>query len=217
MLACLGASLAVGKLSNICWLDRPGYQTGSIKDIRLSYGSLLFRRIYRIGWPEWCRWSLQTQYTLVENKFVKLFIWTHGKYNINTTWLNFDRNTQTKTGLVLQGTESSDLSLISDFFPTPRTILEISGNQKRKFFRGWGYRYWGKMTQKSIGMHYLRPSNPKIFWGRTPRPPTWNHIHLSSFNDSLAFPIKFGITHFSDFFAKTHSDPCFSVCVPVKI
>ncbi len=45
-----------------------------------------------------------------------------------------------------QGTESSDLSLISDFFPTPRTILEISVNLKRIFLRGWGYGYWGKIT-----------------------------------------------------------------------
>ncbi len=49
-----------------------------------------------------------------------------------------------------QGTESSDLSLISDFFPTPRAILEISVNLKRIFFRGWGYGYWGKMTQKAL-------------------------------------------------------------------
>ncbi len=39
VLVCLGASLAVGKLPNICWLDHHGYQTGSIKDTRLSYGS----------------------------------------------------------------------------------------------------------------------------------------------------------------------------------
>ena len=37
-----------------------------------------------------------------------------------------------------QGTESSDLSLISDFFPPPRTILEISVNLKRNFFLGGG-------------------------------------------------------------------------------
>ena len=60
-----------------------------------------------------------------------------------------------------QGTESSDLSLISDFFPTHRTILEISVNLKRIFLRGWGYGYWGKMTQKYIGVHHLQPLNPK--------------------------------------------------------
>ena len=32
-----------------------------------------------------------------------------------------------------QGTESSDFSLISDLFLTPRTILEISVNLKRNF------------------------------------------------------------------------------------
>ncbi len=35
----------------------------------------------------------------------------------------------------LQGTGSSDFSLISDFFPTPRAILEISVNLKRNFLR----------------------------------------------------------------------------------
>ena len=40
--------------------------------------------------------------------------------------------------LFTQGTESSDFSLISDFFPTSRTILEISVNLKRNFFREWG-------------------------------------------------------------------------------
>ncbi len=34
----------------------------------------------------------------------------------------------------IQGTESSDFSLISDFFPTLRTILEISVNLERIFF-----------------------------------------------------------------------------------
>ncbi len=33
----------------------------------------------------------------------------------------------------IQGTESSDLSLISDFFTSSRTILEISVNLKRIF------------------------------------------------------------------------------------
>ncbi len=33
-----------------------------------------------------------------------------------------------------QGSKFSDFSLISDLFPTPRAILEISVNLKRKFF-----------------------------------------------------------------------------------
>ncbi len=40
--------------------------------------------------------------------------------------------------MVFQGTESSDFSLISDFFPTPRTILEISVNLNRIFLGGRG-------------------------------------------------------------------------------
>ncbi len=40
---------------------------------------------------------------------------------------------------ILPGLKFSDLSLISDFFPTPRTILEISVNLKRKsFLKGTG-------------------------------------------------------------------------------
>ncbi len=35
---------------------------------------------------------------------------------------------------VIQGSKFSDFSLISDFFPTLRTILEISVNLKRKIF-----------------------------------------------------------------------------------
>ncbi len=41
-------------------------------------------------------------------------------------------------GILTQGTESSDFSLISDFFPAPRTILEISVNLKRSFLGGGG-------------------------------------------------------------------------------
>ncbi len=108
-----------------------------------------------------------------------------------------------------QGTESSDFSLISDFFPSPRTFLEISVNLKRNIFRGWGgYRYWGKNDPKSIGMHHLRPSNSKIFWGGPPHPPAKNHTLDSSFNYLHASPTELCITRFSDFFAKTHSDPC---------
>ncbi len=111
-------------------------------------------------------------------------------------------------GTHLQGIESSDFSLISDFFPTPRTILEISVNLKRIFFRRWGYGYWGKMTPNSIGMHHLRPLNPKISWGRAPTPPPYKKPYPStSFNYSCAPSIELGIAHFSDFFVKTHSDP----------
>ena len=69
-------------------------------------------------------------------------------------------------------------------------------------------RYWGKMTQKRIGMHHLRPSNTKIFWLRTPIPPARNTTLESSFSNPHASPIELGITHFSDFLVKTHSDPC---------
>ena len=49
-----------------------------------------------------------------------------------------------------QGSKFSDLSLISDFFPTPRTILEICVNLKRNFFWRGGGRVigiqWPKMA-----------------------------------------------------------------------
>ncbi len=40
--------------------------------------------------------------------------------------------------LLSQGSKFSDFSLISDFFPTPRNILEIRVNLKRNFLAGRG-------------------------------------------------------------------------------
>ena len=74
--------------------------------------------------------------------------------------------------LVKQGTESSDLSLISDFFPTSRAILEISINLKRNYFRKWGYAYWGKTTKKKN--HWNAPFvalKSKKFLGEDPHTP----------------------------------------------
>ena len=47
--------------------------------------------------------------------------------------------------LIFQGSKSSVLRLISDFFPTPRTILEISVNLKRNFL------WWGVRGLKGLG------------------------------------------------------------------
>ncbi len=70
-----------------------------------------------------------------------------------------------------QGSKFSDFSLISDLFPTPRTILEISVNLKRFFFwRGGG---------RGIGVHWLKmalecticnPRSQKISGGGPPDP-----------------------------------------------
>ncbi len=66
------------------------------------------------------------------------------------------------------------------------------------------------MAQKSIGMHHLRPLNPKIFWGGPLDPPTRNNILQSSFDNSRVSPIELDITHF---FAETHSDPWFYILI----
>ncbi len=108
-----------------------------------------------------------------------------------------------------QGSKFSDLSLISDFVPTPRTILDISVNLKRKFFlKGRGSGYWSTVTQNGTGMHHLRPQKPKGFRGRTPRP---------LFKEDLLFVghltntcIHHQARHYalSDFFVEAHFDPC---------
>ncbi len=47
----------------------------------------------------------------------------------------------------IQGSKFTDFSLISNFFPTPGSILEISVNLKRSFLKGWGLGYWNTVTQ----------------------------------------------------------------------
>ena len=44
--------------------------------------------------------------------------------------------------------------------------------------------------------------------GGPPDPPAENHTLDTSFNNPRASPTELGIMCFSDFFAKTHSDPC---------
>ena len=108
-----------------------------------------------------------------------------------------------------QGTESSDLSLISDFFPTPRTILEISVNLKRNFSKRVGVWVLGlNDPKKALECTICSPRIQKFSGGGPPDPPTTYHVLLSSFKDPHPYPIQLGITHYSDLFAKTHSDPC---------
>ena len=57
----------------------------------------------------------------------------------------FPKKIRTGENLKKQGSKCSAFSLISDFFPTPRTILEISVNLMRKDFRRGGGR--------GIGVH----------------------------------------------------------------
>ncbi len=109
--------------------------------------------------------------------------------------------------LNLQGTESSDLSLISDFFPPPRTILGISVNLKRNFFGGrWGYGYWGKMTPKALECTICGPRIQKFSGGGPPDPPTRNHI--------LQIPVTMcGIPHRAWHYAKDLRP----VTVPIRV
>ena len=65
-----------------------------------------------------------------------------------------------------QGTESSDC-LISDFFPTPRAILEISVNLKKIFLGGGGMVVGVKWPKK----HWNAPPVALKSLGRAPRPP----------------------------------------------
>ncbi len=106
-----------------------------------------------------------------------------------------------------QGTESSDSSLISDFFPTPRIILEISANLKRIFLRGGGMGIGVKWPKKALECSTCRPWIQKFYVGGPPDPHARNHTLHSSFNNPRASPTNLDITHFSDFLAKTHSDP----------
>ncbi len=55
------------------------------------------------------------------------------------------------------------------------------------------------------------------FSGGGPPDPQQETKHLNSFNNLRAPPAKLGITHFSDFFAKTHSDPCTSNIISVAL
>ena len=103
-----------------------------------------------------------------------------------------------------QGSKLSDFSLISDLFPAPRTILEISVNLERNIFReGGGVKGLNKMKkvisviQILLNMQFLFfycPKTPELPGalppGPPPRKPHW------------------GSAHFSDLFRKTHFDPC---------
>ncbi len=82
---------------------------------------------------------------------------------------------------VYQGTESSDFSLISDFFPTPRTILEIGVNLKMKFFRGGGGMGIGvKWPKKALECTICDPRIQK-FSGEDPRPSPYKKPYPSEF------------------------------------
>ncbi len=95
---------------------------------------------------------------------------------------------------------------LQTFFQLPGPFLRSVLIWREFFLRKWGCGYWGKLTPKSIWIHHLRPSNPNMFWGRTPRLPTERHTLQSSLNNLQPFPTELGITHLSDFFGKTHSE-----------
>ncbi len=95
--------------------------------------------------------------------FVGPALHTKSKYIITVS--KFQQNKYT---VWLQGSKSSVLRLISGFFPTPRTILEISVNLKRKFLWGWGCRGLKALGRMAWATQFLKnawkkmPLNPHI-------------------------------------------------------
>ncbi len=91
-------------------------------------------------------------------------------------------SSENKEGRRWTNVRDQNFCLISDFLPTPRTILEISVNLKRRIFEGEGVGvyegYWCTVTQHGTGMYHLRPQNPKRFLGEDPRPPLKRMFHL---------------------------------------
>ena len=127
--------------------------------------------------------------------------------------LGFDpKSLKVRNAKLAQGTESSDLSLISEFFPTPWAILEISVNLKRNFFRGWGYGDWGKMTQKALECTACGPRIQK-FSGRGPPDPLQETI---PFTVPLTFrvhlPSRLALRTFQTFLPKPILTPVADVC-----
>ena len=90
---------------------------------------------------------------------------------------NLVRKTPGKSQTSFQGSKFSEFSLIPDFFPTPRTILEISVNLMRKNFEG---SRGGGIGIIGTRMHNLQTLKSKIFWGRTPTPPCKKIYYLVS-------------------------------------
>ncbi len=120
---------------------------------------------------------------------------------------------------LFRGQNLQTLVWFQTFFSNPRTILiiltiltiRINVNLQRNFFGGWGYGYLGKITQKSIGMHHLQPSNLKNSLGEDPQTPlqeticSWVPLTIRMHPpSSLALR---AVRTFHTFFAKTHSDP----------
>ena len=130
--------------------------------------------------------------------------------------------------LQYQGSKFSDLSLISDFFPTLRTILEISVNMKRNYFwrgggRGIGVQ-WAKIALECTVCDHRSQEDSS---GGPPDPPERGCFNHGSFNKHLPC-IHWRARHYalSDFLDKTHFDPwiftlfhsqCLCICVLFSI
>ena len=103
-----------------------------------------------------------------------------------TTW-NFLFKSRLHLCLLWQWSKSSDFSLISDFLPTPRTILEISRNLKRKFFwRVGGRGIWLKQPTIAPECTPWKPWSQKFSGGEPPDPPAYITSCKVSVHASLA-------------------------------
>ena len=91
-----------------------------------------------------------------------------------------------------QGSKFSDFSLISDFFPTPRTILEISVNLKRIFFEGEGV---GVLEYSDLKWHWNAPF-------ATPDPLERGCFISGSFNEHVHTPPSSALHAFQTFWSK---------------
>ncbi len=95
-------------------------------------------------------------------------------------------------------------SKFSDFFSTPRTILEISVNLMRKcFWRGRGGGIGVKWPRTAQAYTICDPWSQKIFWRKTPRP-RYNSMYCIGFiYNKLAFPCARSMLHvFQTFWMK---------------
>ncbi len=105
--------------------------------------------------------------------------------------------------------KSSDNYLISDFFPTPRTIPEISVNLQRKFLGGGGgvwvlqVHFVGDLVLqilKLLKSSGAAPEPPSLIWSLF-SPQIWEFIGLlRAMSVAQGHPPE-GSTHFLDFLA----------------
>ena len=108
-----------------------------------------------------------------------------------------------------QGSKFSDFSLISDFFPTPRTILDFSVNLKRKnSFEGEGV---GLLEYSDPKWHWNAPfATPEArkFLGEDPQATQEEDVSFAVHLTNTCMHHQAQHYSLSDFLVETHFDPC---------